>query len=58
MTPTRSEQPRVLFELLGKDDGKGGHVPIRGCKTNSKGVVVEGVFRAVLCNKTERKIEG
>jgi len=40
------------FELIGEPDGTGGNKIIKGCKTNSKGVVVQGnhsryLFRAV-----------
>jgi hypothetical protein len=31
-----------FFELIGEDDGRGGTRPIKGCKTNSKGMVVAG----------------
>ena len=47
----RGGQERLLFELVGKTDKEGQRLPIRGCKTNSKGVVVQGnhnryLFRA------------
>jgi hypothetical protein len=38
---------RVSFQLVGRADENGVHKPVRGCKTNSKGVVVEGEERGV-----------
>ena len=47
----RGAQEHLLFELVGKPDANNQRLPIRGCKTNSKGVVVQGnhsryLFRA------------
>jgi len=39
---TAAAAGKILFQLVGRPDENGVPKPVRGCKTNSKGVVVEG----------------
>ncbi|EDQ87908.1 uncharacterized protein MONBRDRAFT_37798 [Monosiga brevicollis MX1] len=55
--------PGFFFELVGADDGMGGTLPIKGCKTNSKGMVVQGnhdryLFRAETQHEAEEWVHG